>query len=303
MFPRANREFIRDPQYVLNPYLPADYRQDSAPARVGTVVHVEAGWQAEGPLGPVGETRWVSALPFGVSGAPVLGAIVVHADPSQPKIAELLDAHLEASALVRGVRCMGSHSTDPGIMNWTGPAHLFTKPAFLRGFAAVAERELSFDMWVDGEQLPDTVVLAREYPDTTFVLDHYGTPVGVLGPQGEHTGGTAAQRKSILQRWRDDISALAELPNVVAKHSGTGMSVLGTGPLPPERLRDAVAPLIIHLDEAFGPERTLWSSNYPIDKPNLALPASITILREVLGDRFDETRILRDNARRVYRIA
>ena len=220
MFPRADREFIGDPQFVLNPYLPVDYRADSAPASVGTVVHIEAEWQGKNPLAPVDETRWVSALPFGVAGAPTLGAIVVHADPAQPGISGLLDAHLEASALVRGVRCMASHSADPGVMDWNKSAHLFTEPAFLRGFAAVAERGLSFEMWVYGDQLPDTVVLAREYPDTTFVLDHYGSPVGVLGPRGKHTGVTAADRRNILQRWRDDISSLAELPNVVAKTFG-----------------------------------------------------------------------------------
>ena len=112
----------------------------------------------------------------------------------------------------------------------------------------------------------------------------------------------AIDRKEILDRWRDDIDALAALPNVVAKHSGLGMPVLGLGRLPREEFRDAVAPLVIHLDHAFGPERTFWSSNFPIDKPNTALPDTIWALREILGDRFDENRMLRDNATRVYRI-
>lgn len=302
VFPRSSREFFGETRYILNPYLPADYQKDGSVAGVGTVVHIEAGWHTTEPLGPVGETRWIAALPFGVGGAPGLGAIVVHADPSQPDVSALLDAHLEASPLVRGVRCMAAHSPDPGIMNWTKSEHKLTEPAFLRNFAAVAERGLSFEIWVYGHQLPDAVVLAREYPDTTFVLDHYASPAGALGPFGKHTGRTVAERKDILDRWRDGISALAELRNVVAKHSGTGMPVLGGSGLPRDRLRDAVAPLLTHLQSAFGPDRTLWSSNYPVDKPNVALPESISLLREVLGERFDHNRILRDNARRVYRI-
>lgn len=300
--PRAMRESVGDLRYVLNPYLPADYRADASAVRVGTVVHIEAGWHARNPYDFVDETRWVSTLPFGGDDGPVLGAIVAHADPSDPAIADVLDAHLQASSLIRGVRCMAPHSDDPGVMKWVPSAHLLTQPAFLRGFSAVAERGLSFDIWVYGHQLPDAVTLAREYPETTFILDHYGSPVGVLGPRGKHTGHTPAARKDILQRWQDDISALAELPNVAAKHSGIGMSVLGAGPLPPDQLRDAVAPLITHLDQAFGPDRTLWSSNYPIDKPNLALPVSVSIVREVLGSRFDEDRLLRENACRFYRI-
>lgn len=146
-------------------------------------------------------------------------------------------------------------------------------------------------------------MLAREYPGTTFVLDHYATPVGVLGPRGKHTGSTESARREILRRWYDDISALAALPNVVAKHSGLGMPILGAGPMPREQLRDSVAPLITHLDQTFGPGRTFWSSNFPIDKPNVSLVDSIWILREVLGDRFDAQRLLHDNARRVYRVA
>ena len=41
---------------------------------------------------------------------PSLGAIVVHADPSEPEVADVLDAHLQASPLVRGVRCTAAQS-------------------------------------------------------------------------------------------------------------------------------------------------------------------------------------------------
>ena len=303
VFPAATREFIGDPQYLLGPYLPADYLTDGGPAHVSTIVHVEAGWHGKGPLGPVGETEWLSSLPFGLNGAPALGAIVAYADPSRPEIAELLDAHLRASPLVHGIRCMASYSDDPGVMNWAPQAHWLTQPAFLRGFSAIAERELSFEIWVYAHQIPEALTLALEYPGTTFVLDHYATPVGVLGPRGKHTGSTESARREILRRWYDDISALAELPNVVAKHSGLGMPILGAGPMPREQLRDSVAPLITHLDQTFGTDRTFWSSNFPIDKPNVSLVDSIWILREVLGDRFDAQRLLHDNARRVYRVA
>jgi predicted TIM-barrel fold metal-dependent hydrolase len=303
VFPRSNREFVGDARYLFNRYLPEDYRDDSAAAGVGTVVHVQAGWESKDPLGAVDETRWIAALPFGRGGTPALGAIVVHADPGETGVAAVLDAHLEASPLVRGVRCLAAHHDDPGVMDWTPSAHLLCEPAFLRGFAAVAERSLSFDIWVYSHQLPDAATLAREYPQTTFVLDHFGTPVGALGPRGRHTGTTPAQRDDVVARWRDDIAALAELPNVVAKLSGLGMPVLGAGPVPRERLRDLAAPLIAHLHSVFGPQRTLWASNYPIDKPNIALPESIWLLREVLGGAFDAGAMLRDNARRVYRMS
>ncbi len=302
MLPHASRGFIGDPRYMFNAYLPANYVADAASVRVDTIVHIEAAWPAKTPMDTVGETRWVSSLPFGTNGAPALGAIVVHANPSEPDVAEVLDAHLQASPLVRGVRTSAAHSPDRGIADFAKRPNVLSEPAFLRGFAAVAERGLSFEIWLYAQDLPSAVELASEYPDTTFILDHYATPVGALVPTGRHTGTTAAERKEILDRWRGDVDELAALPNVVAKHSGLGMPVLGLGRLPREEFRDAVAPLVTHLDHAFGPERTFWSSNFPIDKPNISLPDTIWALREILGDRFDENRMLRDNAKRVYRV-
>ena len=303
MLSQADREFVGDPGHHLRPYLPCDYLADGAPVGVDTVVHVEAAWQAKKPLDSVAETRWVVALPFGRNGTPTLGAIVAYADPTDGEVAQVLDAHLRASPLVRGIRRMAAHSPDPGVTSMCEHTNLLAEPAFLRGFAAIAERKLSFDVWVYGHQLPDVVILAREYPDTTFVLDHLATPPGALGPRGRHTGQTTAARRAIFDRWRNDISAVAALPNVVAKQSGFGMPVLGLGPVPRTRLRDAIAPFVFHVEDEFGSKRTFWSSNYPFDKPNVALEDGVWVLRQVLGDRLDEQAMFGDNARHVYRIA
>jgi predicted TIM-barrel fold metal-dependent hydrolase len=302
LIPGAVREYIGDPRYLLRPYLPADYAADAAPLPVATVVHIEADWNVKHPLDGVAETEWISGSPFGEAGIPALGAIVVHADPSHPAAPAVLDAHLRASPLVRGVRCVAASSPDPGIASFATSPNLLAAPAFVRGFAAVAERGLAFDVCVYAHQIPSAVTLAREYPETTFVLDHYGSPAGVLGPRGHHTGNTFVARKAIFDRWRDDIDALAALPNTVAKHSGLGMSVLGLGPVPRSALCEAVAPLVTHLHNAFGPERTFWGSNYPIDKPNLALLDSIAVLDEILTTRFDATALLHHNACRPYQV-
>lgn len=303
--PRADREFVGSPHHVVKPYLPSDYRADSARAGVETVVHVEAAWLAAPPMGTVDETRWVAALPWGEGGAPALGAIVVHADPRWPEAGAVLDAHLAASPLVRGVRHSLASHPDPGVRDFEEPGVL-REPAFLRGFAAVAERGLSFELWLYSHQLRDACGLVAEYPETTFVLDHYGTPAGLFGPRGRATGRTERDRAGILAAWRDDVAALAAFPHVVAKHSGLGMPVLGHDPrrplASPAALLDRAAPLVRGLHEAFGGERTMWASNYPMDKACLTLPATVAIVREVLGGDADEALLLRDVARRTYRL-
>ncbi|RJS45659.1 amidohydrolase family protein [Nocardioides cavernaquae] len=309
VLPRADREFVGNPHHVLKPYLPLDYRRDAGEVPVATVVHIEAAWPHAEHRDAVGETRWISSLPFGVDGAPELGAIVAHVDPRWSDAGEVLDLHLAASPLVRGVRTSAANHPDPGVRDFEDAPRLWADPAFLEGFTAVAERGLSFELWGYAHQLPDALPLVRAYPETTFVLDHYATPVGLLGPRGTSTGRSERVRADQLARWRDDVSALAALPNVVAKHSGLGMPVVGgevrsarTAPLD-ARFVDTVAPLIRHLHDAFGASRTMWASNFPMDKPGLGIPASIALLTEVLGTDADLDLLLRGVALRSYRIS
>ncbi len=301
-FPRATRDFVGDPRYLLNPYLPLDYAADSAAAHVDTVVHIQAGWQGRSPMDAVDETRWVAALPFGIGTAPRLGAIVVHANPAERSIGAVLDGHMRASTLVRGVRCIAAFGSDRGVMDFAERDGLLCVSDFLRDFAEIADRGLSFDIWLYAHQLRQALPLVSEYPETTFILDHYATPAGALGPLGNGVGAAPAERRVIVDRWRDDIAALADRPNVVAKHSGFGMPVLGLGRVSREHLRDAIGPLTEHVEDVFGPQRTFWSSNFPIDKPGVTLADSVWILRQVLGDRLDDEAMFRGNVCRVYRI-
>ena len=302
LVPRSGREFVGDPVHVINEYLPPDYRADAGDLPVESVVHVEAAWKDHSSGGSVDETAWLTSLPWGTAGLPALGAIVCRVDPSAPDAADVLDRHLAASPLVRGVRCSAAHHPDRGVRSWAEEG-LLTRPAFLRGFAAIAERGLSFEAWVYSHQLPEVVVLAQEYPEATIVLDHYATPVGAFGPRGRETGHSEKDRRAILDRWYDDIAAVAALPNVGAKHSGLGMPVLGwTGSKSTGQFREAIAPLVTRTQELFGANRTMWASNYPMDKPTVSLPGTIDALLEILGPDADPQRLLRDNARRVYRL-
>jgi predicted TIM-barrel fold metal-dependent hydrolase len=307
VMPKPDREFVGDAHYVLAPYLPANYLADTGSLDVEAIVHVEAAWHGKGLLGSVGETTWVAGLPFGRDGAPRLGGIVVRADPRSAEIGALLDAHLAASELVRGVRCSGAHHDDPGVRSWTSHPGLLANADFLRGFADIATRNLSFEAWVYSHQLPDVAILAKEYPEATIVLDHHATPVGLFGPRGRNTGHTESQRAELLARWRDDIAAVAAMPNVMAKHSGLAMPVLGMSAqagsqIPRDRLRDAIAPIVSHTAAVFGADRTLWASNFPMDKPNATLPMTAELLVEILGDDADQDKLFRTNAARIYRI-
>ena len=112
----------------------------------------------------------------------------------------------------------------------------------------------------------------------------------------------------MLARWRDDIAELAAFPNVVAKHSGLGMPVLGDNPRKARGmesvafLADRWAPLIRHLHDVFSADRTMWASNFPMDKATVTIPATVAVLLDVLGSDAQPELLLRDVAAKTYRI-
>jgi predicted TIM-barrel fold metal-dependent hydrolase len=270
---------------------------------VEAAIHVQAGWhgpdQAE-------ETAWVDGLPFGADGNPGLAAIVGNADPRDPGCGALLDRHARASDWFRGVRSMTTWHPDKGVMDWIDEPEVMTSRAFLDGFAAIAERGLTFDAYVYSAQLPEVVVLAREYPETTIVLDHYAPPVGICGPMGRSTGRTEAERRELLARWRDDLTALAEsCPNVVAKHSGLAFPTLGhREPLDRRQVAERVAPLVEHTTAVFGPDRLVFGSNFPMDKSIATYADIVGALVDLLAPGGPDLlrKVFRDNAQRVYRL-
>lgn len=270
----AHRAVVVTPEYLLQPQLPEDLSRDlllDAGASLAAVIHVQSGraW-----TDPVAETRWVDGLPFGQAGAPRLDGIVGLADPRAHNFADLLDRHAEASGRFCGVRAMTNWHPDPGVVSSQAEPGVLASPEFLRGFAHLVERDLTFDAWVYSQQLNEVSVLADEYPDARIVIDHLGTPVGALGPYGTGTGSTAAARKEIVRQWEDGMRALAAKPNTFAKMSGLAFPPLGLGPGWRNGVNDDLLALLAFVLTTFGPSRVLFGSNFPMDKP-LATYASI----------------------------
>lgn len=310
LLPQGKRELVRTPEHAARPYLPTTYAGDVAgvPAAVGvpveSVVHIQADWHTKDPLGHADETRWVEALPWGVDGTPGLTAIIGHADPRERSFADLLDAHADASPRFRGIRCMGTWHADKAVVRFTDKEGLFRSRDFLTGFAALASRGLTFDAYVYSGQLADVGVLAAAYPETTIVLDHFAPPVGWLGPMGKSLGRTQADRDRALAEWRVGIDMLAAHPNVVAKLSGLAFPMLG---MPTERwdrarVAESVAPLVHHTADAFGADRLMWGSNFPMDKAISDYPDVVGALVDLLAPRGDDLlrKVFRDNGLRVY---
>jgi predicted TIM-barrel fold metal-dependent hydrolase len=240
-------------------------------------VYVEARsmYRAQGPdaFRPVGEVEFANgAAAMSASGgygpAAVCAGIVGHVNLLLGEGARaVLEAEIAAAqGRFRGIRHSAAWDADADVARIyaTRPKGLLLDSTFRKGFACLAPLGLSFDAWLFHPQIGEFTDLARAFPDTRIVLDHCGGPIGI--------GSYASRREEILPVWKRSILEIAKCPNVVVKLGGLAMRLLGYGfherPLPPssEELAAAWRPYIETCIEAFGPERSMFESNFPPDK-------------------------------------
>lgn len=320
--PQSEREYLLTPRSVARAYEPRQYGADVAPvpAVVGvpveSVVVSESYWllpdsgDSAALEAAVAEARYLSRLPFGVGAAPKLGAVMMRADPRAEGFAARLDAQLDVCQRIRGIQVTATRHPDSKVRSAGATDGMLTSARFLQGIEAVADKGMCVEVFVYSHQLYDVVTLAREYPDTTIIVDHFGCPVGAFGPVGARTGTTAAARADILRLWRERMTTLAGERNVVIKLSGLAKPVLGYGHEAwgnigtRETLIQMVGPLMQHVVAHFGASRVMFGSNFPIDKPNASVDMLASALLDILepwGDAVLRS-VFRNTARHVYRI-
>ena len=261
-----------------NQYLLPDLLRDiSAGHNIRATVAVECGamyrQDAVTELRPIGETEFLNgAAAMSASGGygecRVCAGMVGHADLRLgERVGPILEAHIRAGGgRFRGVRHISAWHEDPAARGSmaTPPPNLLSDLSFRQGFAQLAPLELSFDAWMYHTQLSELVDLAQTFPQTTIVLNHVGGAIGI-GPY-------AGKRDAVFADWNKSMRALAGCPNVFVKLGGLGMRLFGfdfaSRPRPPssQELAASWRPYIDACIEAFGAERCMFESNFPVDK-------------------------------------
>jgi L-fuconolactonase len=309
---------IVDPHHHLwdhpgYPYLLDEFTADATTGHdVVATVFAEclSKYRAEGPeaLRPVGETEFVA----GVAGRAADGASPVRVGAGITGFADLrlgaavedvLRAHQDAGdGRFRGIRFATSWDSDPVIENsHTGSApHLLADPDVRAGMAVLSDLGLVLDTWVFFPQLDDVARAADALPDLSVVLDHCGGPLGY--------GRYAGHRDEDFAAWRRGVRAVAERPNVTCKIGGLVARLAAfdyrTAERPPSSTELATLwrPWIETCIEAFGPDRCMFESNYPVDKVGVPYATLWNTFKHVTTGMTEAERLdlFAGTARRVY---
>jgi len=179
----------------------------------------------------------------------------------------LLDRQMAASRF-RGVRPMGP-------MDNPVPA-----PEVLR---ALADRDLVFELMTHPDQLRSAAQRLSRFDDLSIVV--------------EHTGWPRSNTDQELTLWKEGIDALADLgENVTCKLSGLAMPL---GSLKEEDL----GPWLGYAIEAFGTDRCMFASNFPVDATAGTFDELYETFSSVTSglDAEARERLFASNAERIYR--
>ena len=297
------------PRYLLDEIL----EDVNCGHNIVSTVYIECGamFKADGPeyLRPIGETEFVNGI-AAMSASETYGktkiaaAIIGTVDLRIGELAgEVLDAHIVAGGgRFRGIRravawdaadVIKNHRTDP-------PQSLLLQEDYRRGFAELGSRGMTFEAWCYHTQIPEVTDLARAFPDTTIILDHFGGPLGI----GPYTGNS----DEVFEIWKPLVSELATCDNVFAKLGGINMDVNGFGwhqkSLPPssKQLADATRRYYDFTIEAFGPDRCMFESNFPVDKLSCSYQVVWNTFKRIASgaSKSEKAALFHDTAARVY---
>ncbi len=202
----------------------------------------------------------------------------------------VLEAHLAASPNFRGIR-----SAFPRDLN----------DQFLEGYALLGKHNLCFDNYsADYERLPFLAQLGAAQPDVDIIVNHLGGRVDADAGPDE------------FAKWRECVDAIARCPNAVMKVGGAQQRV---GPWEPpfhmhrrrepigsEELCELLYPYYIHAIEAFGPDRCMFESNFPVDKECVSYRTLWNAFKRIAAkaglSESEKTSVFSGTAARVYRL-
>jgi L-fuconolactonase len=179
----------------------------------------------------VEETAWL--LELAVAHEFIKG-VVGWVDLQSPELRTLL-ANFSRHPKLVGVRHVVHDEPDD---------HFMLRPEFRRGIGQLREFGLTYDLLLFPKHLPVAAKLVAEFPEQPFVLDHIAKP---------------AIRQGRVSPWREDLRRLAQFPNVCCKLSG-----LVTEAEWKQWRAEDFQPYLDIVVEAFGPERLMIGSDWPV---------------------------------------
>lgn len=257
-------------------FLLDDYRRLASGQSVVASVTMEAEWD-ETRL--VEETRWIDALRRQNDRFPAahVARTLLHA----PDAADQLARHA-AFPFVKGIRHKPAAAPSPDRIEAGTPGSM-SDPNWRRGYRALAANGLHFELQAPWWHVDELLDLMAACPETPVVINHAFIP--------------ADRSPDAMRGWRAAIRRAASAPGTSMKISGFGIRNVGW-PYAQQ------LPIVAELIEAFGVDRCLFASNFPVDGLTGTFDTIYTGYKQAVAELSyaDRVKLFHDNAIRIYRL-
>tara|TARA_B100000700_G_scaffold331647_1_gene466504 strand:+ start:6389 stop:7441 length:1053 start_codon:yes stop_codon:yes gene_type:complete len=326
---------IIDPHHHLwdrpnSPYLLKDIAEDVSTHNIRQTIFIECGEMYSDSdnvnMRVVGETEFASQIgkmsdkDSNITARIASGVVGTANLLLGEEVAQVLEAHIAANPdRFKGIRhravWLDEHTInqDKDILENSPTKHINTvdrtpkesmllDETFRKGFSQLSKYDLTFEGWVYHPQLNELYDLAQAFPDTKIILNHLGGPLG--------TGIYRGKLDEIYPFWKKQIAKLAQCKNIYLKVGGIQMPLNGHDwhrrPVPPssDELIAVNHDWYMYAIEQFGPERSMFESNFPVDKQSCSYNVVWNQFKK-LSMKLSETErqfLFHDTAMNVYQL-
>ncbi|MCP4256673.1 MAG: amidohydrolase family protein [Planctomycetes bacterium] len=153
---------------------------------------------------------------------------------------------------------------------------------------------MRFDLLVPPRLIDEAAKLVEQCGDTRFILDHCGN-ADPLAFNRKLDWGREPQHDA--DEWKGNVDKLAKQTNVICKISGI-IARAAKG----KATDEVLSPIINHCLDAFGPDRVVFGSDWPVCTRGAPLHIWTNLLHEVVRKRSfeDKSKLFRINANNFY---
>ena len=205
---------------------------------------------AIGSKDPVKETEWL------MDAAERTGfphAIVGYADLRDPDVESVLEQHCEYSRM-KGIRDFSY-------------GDFLVADDFHRGYALLEKYNLHASIAAQCQDMDKLAALANKFRNTVIVIDHAGNP--------------AERTPEYFELWKRGMEMAATEENIICKISGLGMGDHNW-------TVDSIRPYVLGCIEAFGVQRCMFATNWPVDSLFSSYDALIDAYTEIVADSSED---------------
>ena len=238
-------DWLREPQHaaICRDFLPADLEIHLQNTGVQKTIFVQTQHNLE-------ETRWALNL---ATMHDFIAGVVGWVDLASEACEDQLQEFLQHPRFV-GVRHITQGEPDENFI---------VRPEVIRGLKILEKHQVPFDLLFFTQHLKHATTLAGMLPNLPMVIDHLSKP---------------KIREGILSEWQQDLRQAARFSNMYCKLSGM-VTEADWSRWKPADLKPYVETAL----EAFGPERCMFGSDWPVCELAASYEQVIAALKEIVG--------------------